>query len=70
MKKLAWLSSGKKNYAEKSKIFNNKNLIFFVFTHWLKHEKAFLDRMFNSALKKIYLAIQQKKLFCSSPCIY
>jgi len=70
MKKLAWLSSGKKSNAEKCKIFNSKNLIFFVFRHWLKHEKAFLDRMFNTVLKKIYLGIQQKKIFCSSTCIY
>jgi len=65
-KKLAWLSSGKKSYAEKSEIFSCKNLIFFVFRHWLKHEKTFLDRMFNIILKKIYLSIQQKKLFCCS----
>jgi len=60
---MAWLSSGKKSYAEKSKIFSCKNLIFFVFKHWLKHEKTFLDRMFNIILKKIYLSIQQKKNF-------
>jgi len=63
MEKLAWLSSGKKSYAEKSKIFNSKNLIFFVFTHWLKHEKAFLYLIFNIISKKIDLSIKQKNYF-------
>jgi len=70
MKKLAWLSNGKKSYAEKSKICNSKNLIFFVFRHWLKHEKTFLDRMFNTVLKKIYLGIQQKNYFVLTHIVF